>query len=192
MPTHLKGDETKMSNLFAKLKATSSKTFKLGKVGMLLDATATIVERTFTLPNANVDLSGGTVGQVLKKTSATAIGWANESGGGGGQIYYRSFSNNNISNQPASEICPPMLMLETSTISLAKLALKTPVGQDVTFDLKKNGISILNTLVTILSGNQISANLDFSSTAIAANDILTLEITSGSCDAFSLPIKFQI
>jgi hypothetical protein len=56
-------------SLIQDLLGTSKKTFKLGKVGMNIDGTAATANRTMTLPNSNIDMSTGSVNDVLTKTA---------------------------------------------------------------------------------------------------------------------------
>lgn len=182
--------------IWSDIRGTSSKLFKLGKVGTLFDSNAPTTNRTFTLPDANVDLSGGTVGQVLKKLSATAIGWANESGGGGGQIFYRSFSKAGTTQAQNAPICPAILMIENCTISLAQFRFSQPAQDDTRFDLLKNGVSILSGEWKMLSGQQISNLATFSDNAFVAGDILELYIHNASLNYFfvdlSSSLKFSL
>lgn len=66
------------------LKGTTKTLFGIGKNKTVFDSSPATVQRMFTLPDATVDMSAGTVGQVLSKLTATTIGWANAGGGGGG------------------------------------------------------------------------------------------------------------
>lgn len=73
------------------LKGTVKDFFHIGIKKTKFDASAPTVQRNFFLPDASVDMTGGTVGQVLSKLTATTIGWANAGGGGGG---YTEIANN--------------------------------------------------------------------------------------------------
>jgi hypothetical protein len=61
------------------LKGTTQDFFSIGIKKTRFDATSVLALRTFKLPNASVDMTGGTTGQVLGIISGTSIGWINAS-----------------------------------------------------------------------------------------------------------------
>jgi hypothetical protein len=57
------------------IKGTTQDFFSIGIKKTKFDATSVLALRTFKLPNASVDMTGGTTGQVLGIISGTSIGW---------------------------------------------------------------------------------------------------------------------
>jgi hypothetical protein len=58
---------------FSDLLGTSKSTFKLGKLGTTIDGSLASINRTLTLPDSDVDFSGGSVGDVLTKTAGGLV-----------------------------------------------------------------------------------------------------------------------
>ena len=158
------------------LKGTTITLFGFGKNNSVFDSSPATVQRIFTLPDASVDMSAGTVGQVLSKLTATTIGWANAGGGGG--VILRGFGIDGFATLGTFKALPILIPSAKTIQSIKAYARTAPVGDDLIFDINKNGVSIFTTpgdRLQIADGANISTVGAFS-TALAANDVLELDI----------------
>lgn len=173
------------------LVGTSKNMFKIAKGKFTINASAPTSPRTMTIGDHNIDFTSGNTGDFLKKVSSTSVAFASV-GGGGSSYVYRSFSNNALSNTVGLDLCPPMLIIESCTLISGRIGLEDLATTNLEFDIRKNGVSILTTAETIAAGQQFSSGFSFSSTSLAANDLLTIELTTGTCNGFNAVLKIQL
>lgn len=163
---------------FNNTSGTSKSSFYIGIKKWLIDAAAATVLRTLTLGNRNIDLSGGSTGEVLQILSATTIGWAAGGGSGTGIVTRGGFRGGNAIVE--TQATAPILMTQAGTITGCRIYVRTaPVGASLIVDILKNGTSIYPTSAkpTITSGNNLSSVAVPDTTSIAAGDIFEISIT---------------
>lgn len=122
----------------------------------------------------------GSAGQFLQSDGAGNTSWA--TGGGGTVSYevYRTFGASGTMSV-ASNISLPLLIQGSGTILGARAYLRTaPTGGSVTYDLKKNGVSIFSVLPTFAAGQNLATAGTISSAGVLANDVFELDITAAS------------
>lgn len=159
------------------LKGTLQKVFRIGTKNVTIDANAPTAERTITLPDSNIDFTGGSIGNVLTKTGATTIAWA-AGGGGGSSKYVRGFGIDGFATTGTNKALSVLISSSATIQSIKAYARTAPTGASLIFDINKNGVSIFATAgdrLTIAAGSNTSTVGTFS-TSLAADDVLELDI----------------
>jgi hypothetical protein len=131
----------------------------------------------------------GSSGQFLTTDGAGNTSWTT-GGGGGTNTVYRGFGVDGFVTN-LSNAALPVLITATGTILSVKGYLRT-AGTTCDFDIKKNGVSIFSTLPSFGS-NQLSSGEVLSTTALAADDVLELDLSNvtGSPQVLTITIRIQ-
>lgn len=123
----------------------------------------------------------GSSGQFLQSDGAGNTSWAS-AGGAGTLVYqvYRTFGASGTMSV-ATQISLPLLIQGSGTILGVHAYLRTaPTGGSVTYDLRKNGVSIFSVQPTFSAGQNLATSGTVSSSGVLANDVFELDITAAS------------
>lgn len=132
----------------------------------------------------------GTAGQFLQTDGAGNMTWAS-GGGGGSAIIYRGFGIGGLVSTGTNAALPLLIRGAGTILSVKAYARTAPSGGNVDLDIKKNGVSIFSVLPQIASGSNLSTTGTLSTTAVAVDDILELDVT-GSFSAYNLTVTIKI
>jgi hypothetical protein len=171
------------------IKGTTQDFFSIGIKKTKFDATSVLALRTFKLPNASVDMTGGTTGQVLGIISGTSIGWINASvditGAASTVVTANLTANRAVISNGSGKI-------DVSTVTSTELSYLSGVSSNVQTQLNAKQGTITGAATTIISSD-LTLNRAVISNGSGKIDVSTVTSTElGYLSGVSSNIQTQL
>ena len=171
------------------IKGTTQDFFSIGIKKTKFDATSVLALRTFKLPNASVDMTGGTTGQVLGIISGTSIGWisvtADITGAASTVVTANLTANRAVISNGSGKI-------DVSTVTSTELGYLSGVSSNIQTQLGTKQATITGAATTIVSSD-LTLNRAVISNGSGKIDVSTVTSTElGYLSGVSSNIQTQL
>lgn len=167
-----------MGKSYSNSSGTSQSSFAIGIKKFLLNAAAATVLRTITLPDASIDFSGGSIGDVLTKTGANAFGLSTPAGASTSQRFTLLDAVTVFDNIDGTRYQNATQSLTSVKMSM----LNSGISGNTTIRINQfRSGSLFNSATASLaasSGNPAGASSSLSGTlSLAAGDVISVDVT---------------